>query len=173
MNREAEFNTQDIIEVSQGTVARLIELAKAAPRRRYRLCLHHSPELLVNEMVIVGTNDTYVRPHRHPAGKDESYYVMEGEMVVFIFDDSGKVVRHVEMGEYRSGRTVLYRLSASIYHLPVPLTDWVVYHEVYTGPFRKEQDVEYASWSPPETDTAAVRTYMEGLMKTRKKAGGN
>src|SRR5205814_433650 len=125
-----------------------------------------SPDLLVNEMVIVNTLGTYVRPHRHPPGKDESYYIMEGAMVVFIFDANGKVVRHVEMGEYQSGKSVLYRLSASIWHLPVPLTDWVVYHEMLTGPFQKETSVEYAPWSPEETDVPAVKTYMDVLMKT-------
>ena len=168
VSKEAEFNTEDIIEVNRATVARLVQLAAQAPRKRYRLCLHRSPDLVVNEMVIVGTRGTYIRPHRHPAGKDESYYVMEGEMVVFIFDNSGKVVRHVEMGEYKSGRTVLYRLSASIWHLPVPLTEWVVYHEVFTGPFEKDRDVEYAPWSPPETEVAAVSSYMDGLMRTRQ-----
>jgi cupin fold WbuC family metalloprotein len=104
----------------------------------------------------VANRDTYIRPHRHPQGKDESYYVVEGEMVVFIFDDSGQVVRHFDMGEFASGKTVLYRLSSNLWHLPVPLTEWVVYHEVFTGPFQKERDVEYAPWSPPETDVPAV-----------------
>lgn len=167
MSREAEFNTEDIIEVSRETVARLIRQAAQSPRKRYRLCLHRSHDLPVNEMVIVANRDTYIRPHRHPQGKDESYYVVEGEMVVFIFDDSGQVVRHFDMGEFASGKTVLYRLSSSMWHLPVPLTEWVVYHEVFTGPFQKERDVEYAPWSPPETDVPAVVAYMEKLLRIR------
>jgi len=167
MNKEAEFNTKDIIEVNQKTIEHLIKCAVESPRKRYRLCLHHSPDLLVNEMVIVGNRDTYIHPHRHPKGKDESYYVIQGEMTVFIFDDSGKVVQRIEMGEHDSGKTFLYRLSSNLWHLPIPLTEWVVYHEVFTGPFQKERDVEYASWAPSETDPVAVVEYMKKLLKTR------
>ncbi len=164
MSKESEFNDKDIIEVNRETVEYLIQRAAESPRKRYRLCLHHSPDFIVNEMVIVGNHDTYVHPHRHPKGKDESYAIIQGDMVVFIFDNNGNVIRHVKMGEYGSGKTVLYRLSSDLWHLPVPLTEWVVYHEIFTGPFRKELDVEYAPWAPPETDHAAVAEYMKMLL---------
>ena len=167
MSTEAEFNTQDIIEVGQATVARLIRKAGESPRLRYRLCLHHTLDRLVHEMIIVANRSTYIRPHRHPPGKDESYYIIQGQMAVFIFDEAGKVTQVLEMGEYHTGRTALYRLSASIWHLPVPISEWVVYHEVFTGPFQKERDVEYAPWSPPESDKPAVAGYMAGLLKLR------
>ena len=167
MSTEAEFNTQDIIEVGQATVARLIRKAAESPRLRYRLCLHHTLDRLVHEMIIVANRGTYVRPHRHPPGKDESYYIIQGQMAVFIFDDSGNVTQVLEMGEYSTGKTALYRLSASLWHLPVPISEWVVYHEVFTGPFQKERDVEYAPWSPAESDKSAVADYMAGLLKRR------
>jgi cupin fold WbuC family metalloprotein len=172
MSTEAEFNAEDIVEVGQGTVARLIRKAAESPRLRYRLCLHHSLDRLVHEMIIVANRSTYIRPHRHPPGKDESYYIIQGELAVFIFDAVGNVTRVLEMGEYSTGKTALYRLSASIWHLPVPRSEWVVYHEVFTGPFQKERDVEYAPWSPPETDTAAVAHYMTGLLALRAGLSG-
>ena len=166
ISSEAEFNAADIIEVNRKTVARLKAAAAQSPRGRYRLCLHRSTEHLVNEMVIICGSGTYIRPHRHPQGRDESYYIIEGNMVVLIFDDSGQVVRQVEMGEYQSGFTVLYRLCSNLWHLPVILSEWVVYHEVLTGPFNKIETVEYAPWSPPESDSLAVSDYMKDLMGT-------
>ena len=37
----------------------------------------------------------------------------------------------------------MYRIQGNIWHQPVPISEWVIYHEVYTGPFIKEEDVEY------------------------------
>ena len=34
--------------------------------------------------------------------------------------------------------------------MPIALTKWCVYHEVYSGPFVKNVDVRYPSWSPSE-----------------------
>ena len=93
---EAEFNSLDICEVSKDTVSKLKEKAASSPRGRYRLCLHHDTDRLINEMIIVGNKDTYIRPHRHPTGRDESYHVLEGEMIVFFFDDSGQVLKQFE-----------------------------------------------------------------------------
>ena len=162
---EAEFNTEDIIEIRRDTISSLKGKAAVSPRGRYRICLHHSADHPVNEMVIIGNRSTYVRPHRHPHGRDESYYLIEGKMVVFIFDETGHVTRMIKMGEYGSNLTVLYRLCSSLWHLPVALTEQVVYHEVLTGPFKKEETVEYAPWSPDETEKDSVVEYMKELLK--------
>jgi glucose-6-phosphate isomerase len=163
---EAKQNSKEIIEVNRDTVNYLKQQASNSPRGRYRLCLHRSNDHPINEMVIIGNQTTYFRPHRHPKGRDESYYIIEGRMVVFIFDDNGNVVRMLDMGEYQSGLTVLYRLCSNLWHLPVSLTERVVYHEVLTGPFKKEDTVEYASWSPHESDANSVLLFMKELMKT-------
>ena len=84
---EAEQNSKEIIEVNRGTVNYLQQQANNSPRGRYRICLHRSNDHPVNEMVIIGNQATYFRPHRHPKGRDESYYIIEGSMVVFIFDE--------------------------------------------------------------------------------------
>ena len=82
---ETEQNSKDIIEVNRDTVKYLKEQSSQSPRDRYRLCLHRSNDHPVNEMVIDMNRSTYFRPHRHPKGKDESYFIMEGSMVVYIF----------------------------------------------------------------------------------------
>lgn len=162
---EAEFNTLDIVEIDRKTIKSLKLSAEKSPWDRYRFCLHKSPEHLTNEMLIVADRMAYFRPHRHPIGTDESYFIIEGNMVVFIFNDLGEVIRIIDMGDYRSNLTVLYRLCSNLWHLPVPISEKVVYHEVLTGPFRKEETVECAPWSPPESDSIAVSAYMKDLMK--------
>lgn len=111
-------------------------------------------------MLIALAGKSYVRPHRHPAPKAESYHVVRGEMDVFFFDDAGAVVRHVVMGEAGSGKAFLYRLSASRWHMPLARSARVVYHEVYEGPFVKDEDVRYAPWAPEEGDEQAAELFM-------------
>ena len=40
----------------------------------------------------------------------------------------------------------MYRITGKVWHQPIPLTEWVVYHEVATGPFNKDEDVIYSKW---------------------------
>lgn len=160
---EALFNTEDVIEVNDVTLSDLKDRAAAAPRGRFRLCLHHGPADPVQEMVIACGSGTYFRPHRHPAGKSESYHIIEGEMTVYLFDDNGQVVRRIRMGDKLSGKTFYYRLSAPLWHLPLATSNSLVYGETYCGPFLKDGDVEYASWSPTENspDVSAYLTSLE------------
>jgi cupin fold WbuC family metalloprotein len=172
--QEATFNQSDIVEVTSATVEELKQKAKAAPRGRYRLCLHRSTQDQVQEMVIVAPRGTYFRPHRHPAGKSESYHVVEGSMTVFFFNDAGEVIRRIDMAAHGTagadsggGKTYLYRLSNRIWHIPVPTSDFVVYHEVYCGPFDRDADCEYAPFSPPEEARADVDRFLADLMTKR------
>ena len=73
---EVEFNTENIIEVNKENIKYLKEKVSTSPRKRYRLCLHRSRDHFVNEMVIVRDRSTYMRPHKHPKGRDESYYII-------------------------------------------------------------------------------------------------
>lgn len=157
---EAIFNQKDVRVVGRSAVAELERLATASPTRRYRLCLHRGTEDRVHEMVIALAGPSYVQPHRHPKGKAESYHVIKGEMDVFFFDEAGKVVRLVEMGDAVSGKAILYRLSARAFHMPLPRTPSTVFHEVYEGPFVKDEDVDYARWAPPETDEKAAKDFV-------------
>ena len=160
---ESIFNDQDILEVSAATIDDLKRRALASPRKRFRLCLHASSEHQTQEKLIVFHRDSFMPPHRHPKGKSESYHLIEGAMTVYFFDDAGKLIRSFGMGKVGEGKTFLYRLSNSVWHMPVPTSEWVVYHETYTGPFDKERDVEFPAWAPQENDAEGVRKFLAGL----------
>jgi glucose-6-phosphate isomerase len=157
---EAEFNTEPIREVDAATIDALKRRTDESPRGRYRLCLHRDTDHPVQEMVIVCDRGTYFRPHRHPQIKGESLHMIEGELTVFFFDDSGKVIRTVELGAPGAGKTFYYRQDGNLWHLHVPRTDRVVFHETRTGPFNRDADNEYAPWSPEESDTTAVHAFL-------------
>jgi len=148
--KEVIENTEDILEIGQEMIDRLVKLAEESPMKRSRIIMHHSREELVQDSVLVILKNSYIRPHRHPKTKAESFHIIHGELDVYIFDDSGKVLRKIEMGDQNSNKAFIFRSTSGIWHGIIPKTNYVVVHEVYTGPFNKELDVEYSTWSPDE-----------------------
>lgn len=144
---------QGIVEVSDALLDQLKIQARQSTSRRARYCLHVDSDDPVNEMILVMCSDSYIQPHRHPLGKTESYLVLEGEMDVFIYTDAGEVAKTICMGAVGSGKTFLYRLSEPYWHAPVAKTPTVTFVEVYSGPFDKIYDVEYAPWAIQESFT--------------------
>ena len=149
---DAIYNTQDILIITPEIITDLKKEALKSRRKRYRLCLHYNNEHPTHEMLIVFHKDTYMPPHRHPIGKSESYHIVEGTMTVYFFDDDGTVIQHSRLSDVRSKAPFMYRLSGNIWHMPVAESEWLVYHETYTGPFDKMSDVEFTSWAPREDE---------------------
>jgi cupin fold WbuC family metalloprotein len=153
---------QDIIEIRTGQLAALKKAADEAPLRRARLCLHHSHEDAVQEMVIAFHRDTYNRPHRH-TGKSESFHVIEGHVAIVFLDDDGGVTRKVYLGPPGSGLPFIYRLSSSRWHTVIPLDEYVIIHETTTGPFEPGQ-TELASFAPDGADRESAARYIAQLL---------
>ncbi len=161
---ESIYNNQDILEITPKIIDDLKRRALASPRKRFRLCMHHSTAHQTQEMLIVFHKDTFMPPHRHPEGKSESYHVVEGSMTVYFFNDEGKVIRSIEMGEAGGEKAFLYRLSCNAWHMPVPTSECVVYHETYSGPFEKDYDVEFPPWAPQEEDKDQVKRFLADIV---------
>lgn len=151
-------NGADVLVVGSAVVSELKVLAARCGRRRSRLLMHHSSDDLVQEMLIAFQRGSFMPPHRHPPGKSESYHIIEGEMDVCLFDDEGALTRVIRLAA--GGPEFMYRVSGGIWHMPLPVTEWIVYHEVYTGPFRKDRDVEFPVWAPDEADAVHVRRFL-------------
>ena len=152
MTQEAIFNTSEQIEVTAELVEDLKRRAKVSPRGRFRLCLHRSHDDVIQEMLIAGNKGSYFRPHRNPPPQDKSYHVVSGKLIVVFFDDHGEILRQVHLSSIDSGKPFMYRFAAWHWHMPLPDSDTVVYHEVRAGPFNKEVDVEFSTWSLEEND---------------------
>lgn len=154
-------NQEEVLAVGAATIDQLKQLALTSPSRRARLCLHRANDELPHEMLIVFHRASFMPPHRHPRGKSESYHVVEGAMRVHLFDDAGQVIRTLRLGQ--GGEAFMYRLSGNLWHMPEALTEWLVYHEVYSGPFDKARDVEFPTWAPAESDSAGVTRFLHRL----------
>lgn len=161
---EAEFNSESIRSVGSQDIEHLKMMALKSPRNRYRLCLHHDQTHLTQEMVICLKGFNYFPPHLHPGNRSESYHMIEGLMDIYLFDEMGGLIDTVKLAapgaDGAGSRCLMYRLSAPIYHLTIPRSDWTIYHEVLTGPWSRDAVVCYAPFAPSEDEGEAVRGFV-------------
>jgi cupin fold WbuC family metalloprotein len=162
-NPEVWIANTGIARVDAHNLRTLKTQASANPRQRARICAHRSPEDRLHEMLIVLTRNVYIRPHKH-LGKTESFHVIEGSARVVFFDDSGAISEVVDLGDATSGRCFYFRLDDPRYHTQIITSDHLVFHETTNGPFDRNQTV-FAPWAPPESDPAAVATYLDNLKR--------
>ena len=162
LNDEVYVTQDDIAKINRGDIEWLKAQASKNPRERVRLCAHLDTKDAVHEMLIVHKEGTYIRPHKHP-GKTESFHLIEGALDIVIFQDSGKIIEHVQMGDFASGNRFFWRLSNSLYHTVIPRSQTVVFHETTSGPFDPATSKLDASWSPEEDENDAIIQYMYDL----------
>ena len=154
--KEVFHNRDDIGLVDEGWLAFLKDRAARSPLRRSRLCLHRLHDDLVQQMIIVMCKDVLFRPHRHRA-KTESFHMIEGLLDLIFFDDKGTPEIVIRMGPIDSGAVFCHRLGVSQFHAVLPRSDFVVMHEITTGPW-VQNDSEFAPWAPTEHD--ALRSFL-------------
>ena len=169
---EVLVNDDPILAVDRAVLTDLSGRLPRASRGRVRLCAHRDGDEPLHEMLIVLQGDSYIRPHRH-RGKAESFHLIEGRVEIVFFDEAGGIAQVLDMGAYGTGKPFYYRIAEAVYHTLLVRSETLVYHEVTTGPFRRE-DTEFAPWSPGEGD-ARVRAWLDELEDRRRaftRAGG-
>jgi cupin fold WbuC family metalloprotein len=166
--KDTFFSDNDISCIDAETLLWLKTLAVASPLKRARLCLHKDTQEQVQQMIIALHSDTLFRPHRHPSGKSESIQIIEGKLKTFYFDQSGNVLQTITLSECIGEAAMIYRMSGGQWHLPLNLTEWVVFHEIFTGPYDKTADVEYAHFAPAQENPVELRKYCQQLLVSDK-----
>lgn len=134
-------NTSDVAKVNTEYLATLTHKAQRNPLQRARLCLHRSNDASIHEMVIVLTDKCQFPPHRHPH-KEESIFIMDGELDVTLFNDEGTVREVIRL---RRDEVLAYRLCEPIFHTVCARSPTVTYLETTSGPWSPE-DTEYPPW---------------------------
>ena len=126
-----------------------------------RVSLHPSPTGSLHSMLIAQEAGRYWRPKRH-LSKSKSFHIVEGSMLVVIFDDDGKVRGDVVLSPEDQ---LSVFVSPGTFHTNIALSRVAVHHEVIEGPFaRGETDRELAPFAPSEEDAEAAEVYISGLM---------
>ena len=161
VNDEVFVAEDSIVRLGDDEIAFLKRQARSNPRKRARICAHKTNADALHEMVIAIAATSYIHPHRH-IGKSESFHIIEGLVDVAVFDDAGRVIDVIELGEPGSGRNFFYRLSESTFHTLLIRSDFLVVHEVTNGPFDPDRSV-LAPFAPREGDAAKVQAYMKNV----------
>lgn len=163
VNDEVFIAEDAIVRLGDEEIAFLKRQARASPRKRARICAHKTNDDALHEMVIAISADSYIHPHRH-VGKSESFHIVDGEVDVAIFNDTGELSEVIRLGAPASGRCFYYRLSESAYHTLLIRSDFLIVHEVTNGPFDRDQTV-LAPFAPTEDRVEEAHAYMQRVSR--------
>ena len=161
INNEVFVADESIVRLGAEQISFLKQQAMSSNRKRARICTHRSDDDALHEMLIAISGDSYIHPHKHTS-KVESFHVIEGLVQVVVFDDIGRIVDVVELGDVSTGKNFYYRLSDSLFHTLLIHSEFLVVHEVTNGPFIANETI-FAPFAPPEEDESAARDYIEYL----------
>lgn len=157
------FNSKDIVKLDRQYLQLLKEKITKKSLKTVRLCLHKNINDLLHEMIIIHSKDAYVRPHKHKR-KTETFHLIEGSFFLVVFDRNGKIVRKIFMSDQDKRGGLLCRFNKNIWHTVIPLSDFVVFHEITNGPYVKEGDSTFASWAPEEKNKGKVKKFIQNML---------
>lgn len=135
-------NDNSALKIDKEYIERLKSLARCNGEGKCKMCLHNDTRKHVHEMLNVFPEGAYVRPHSHPL-KTETQIIIEGKMLMVIFDNLGEIVDEFVM---ENSGIFMFRLEKGMIHTNIPLSDIVVY-EVTDGPFIGKDDSVFPEWA--------------------------
>ena len=136
ISEEVYFADQAIVHVGPDDINFLRNNVETTVRQRTRLCAHKGPEDGLHEMFVVYTNNTYMRPNKHP--KDKSLHILGGCADFVFFDLVGNVTHIVQIGDVSSDRPFYCRVPKETYHTVLIRSERLMIHEGLSGPFRRD-----------------------------------
>ena len=160
-NDEVLYSSESFVTLDRDNLSQMKQMAKLNTRHRIRICTHQTIDDDVHEMIIYHPKDTYVPPHMH-IGKDESFHLISGEIILILFNEYGKISKVLKMGEYNTGNTFYYKIPAGTYHTQI-FKQNTFFHEVTRGPFDKNDSI-IATWAPDENDSLLVKEYLKKII---------
>lgn len=109
-------------------------LVAGRPGSAARINLHAGPEAPVHDMIVALSAGGKPFIHKHRT-REESYHLIEGRLLLRLFEADGRVVETTELGGPGTGLPLIARIAADRWHSTEPLTDVVLFHEARPGPF--------------------------------------
>lgn len=118
------------------------QLLRGSNGQNARLCLHQGAEDSFHQMLILEYWGKSFPAHRHP-NKSEGYHLIEGQMDLVLYTNSGDVSQVIKLNE----RNPIARVGPNTFHKLVVLSPYAIYHETKPGPFDRSNDKVMALWS--------------------------
>lgn len=147
--------------INQDLLSDLLQEAAANPRLRKNRNFHPSDDAACHRLANALQPGTYVHPHRHmDPSKAETMIILQGELGVLIFDESGQVIAQHRL--VAGGDKVGINIEAGAYHSVLALTP-CVFFEAKAGPYVPVAANELAPWAPAAADEN-MATYLAWMV---------
>ncbi len=143
--------------------------AKESARLRMNYNFHTSLEDPINRLLNAVEPETYFPPHRHlNPTRGESFIILRGSVLVFIFDDEGNITFTTELSPTKGMYGM--ELDPGVWHSLIVLETGTVVYEVKEGPYVPLSPENIAPWAPDSAKKEEVTAYMnllrdEGLQR--------
>ena len=107
-----------------------------------RVCLHSDYTDTLQDMVLIQHSKNFYPPHKH-VNRYDSYFVLKGCLGVVIFNKFGEIKK-----SYKLPKGAIYKTPKDQYHLTIPISKKVIYHEYRSGTFNRKTNCVYPRWNP-------------------------
>ena len=113
----------------------LIKYSRQNNYKDVRVCMHNNKKSIIQNMInLTFKSKKKINFHKH-LKKDEAYHLIKGKMMIEYFCE--KKIKKVMLGKEK----FLFRIGKNIYHRIKPLSNYIIYHEIRTGPFLKNDSI--------------------------------
>ena len=126
-----------------------------------RVCLHSDYKDTLQDMVLIQHSKNFYPPHKH-VNRYDSYYVLKGCLGVIIFNKNGKIRK-----SFKLQRGSIYKTPKDQYHLTIPISKKVIYHEYRSGTFNRKTNCVFPIWNPKSDEER--ENFKKKILKILKK----
>lgn len=120
--------------IDEKIINHLIMFSKKKNLQDIRICMHSNRKSKIHNMINLINKKKKNIYHKH-ISKDEIYHIIKGEMKIEYLKKGKK--RKITLNKKKN----IFRMKKNTYHQIVPLTKYVVFHEIRQGPFFKTDSV--------------------------------
>ncbi len=126
-----------------------------------RVCLHSDYKDTLQDMVLIQHSKNFYPPHKH-VNRYDSYFVLKGCLGVIIFNKNGKIRK-----SFKLQRGSIYKTPKDQYHLTIPISKKVIYHEYRSGTFNRKTNCVFPIWNPKSDEER--ENFKKKILKILKK----
>ena len=144
LGRSKSFYFIKKLEFSEKLIIRFLLDYSSKNRVDARVCLHSERKDKLQDMVLIQHSKNFYPPHKH-ANRYDTYHILRGILGVIIFNNYGQIT-----SVYKLNKGTLYKTPKNKYHLTLPLTNKVIYHEYRSGTFNRRTNCIFPKWAPKD-----------------------
>lgn len=149
--------------INRNRLEEMISEAQSSERQRKNYNFHKSFEDPINRMLNAIEPGSYIQPHKHEnPDKREVFILLKGKLVVFFFDNSGKIEDHLILDNKENFGV---EIPPSVWHTIIAIESGTVVYEIKDGPYSPSDDKNFASWAPKEGEDGCDNFIKETLLK--------